>query len=133
VDIQASEFSVGSSGENAIDGMLIGADKVRTRSDTNIKTSEPRDLPFLRSVFHFKQYIPVDVRPVEEHPDREFRHYDLLSTLQNSGASTYLSAGDTVHDCARVTGKPESAGINRHVVGDERALQERKAANPSWP
>jgi hypothetical protein len=23
-------------------------------------------------------------------------------------------------------GKPESAGINRHVVGDERALQERK-------
>jgi hypothetical protein len=27
----------------------------------------------------------------------------------------------------------ESAGINRHVVGDERALQERKAANPSWP
>ena len=30
-------------------------------------------------------------------------------------------------------GRPESAGINRHVVGDERALQERKAANPSWP
>src|SRR5216117_148044 len=33
----------------------------------------------------------------------------------------------------RVTGKPESAGINRHVVRDERALQERKAVNPSWP
>jgi len=32
-----------------------------------------------------------------------------------------------------VVGNPESAGINRHVVGDERALQERKAANPSWP
>ena len=31
------------------------------------------------------------------------------------------------------TGESESAGINRHVVGDERALQERKAANPSWP
>jgi hypothetical protein len=26
----------------------------------------------------------------------------------------------------RVVGDPESAGINRHVVGDERALQERK-------
>jgi len=25
-----------------------------------------------------------------------------------------------------MTGKPESAGINRHVVGDARALQERK-------
>jgi hypothetical protein len=28
---------------------------------------------------------------------------------------------------------PECAGINRHVVGDERALQERRTANPSWP
>jgi hypothetical protein len=26
----------------------------------------------------------------------------------------------------RITGNPESAGINRHVVGDARALQERK-------
>src|SRR5262245_19422493 len=26
-----------------------------------------------------------------------------------------------------------SAGINRHVVRDERALQERRTANPSWP
>jgi hypothetical protein len=25
-----------------------------------------------------------------------------------------------------ITGKPESAGLNRHVVGDARALQERK-------
>ena len=23
--------------------------------------------------------------------------------------------------------------MNRHVVGDERALRERRAANPSWP
>src|SRR5262249_38098426 len=29
--------------------------------------------------------------------------------------------------------RPSSAGINRHVVGDERALQERSTANPSWP
>jgi succinylarginine dihydrolase len=26
----------------------------------------------------------------------------------------------------RMVGQPECAGINRHVVGDERALQERK-------
>ena len=32
-----------------------------------------------------------------------------------------------------VVGKPECAGINRHVVGDERALQERRTATPSWP
>jgi transposase len=32
-------------------------------------------------------------------------------------------------DCTRITGKPECAGINRHVVGDARALQE--AAIPS--
>jgi hypothetical protein len=29
--------------------------------------------------------------------------------------------------------RPSSAGINRQVVGDETALQERRAANPSWP
>ena len=31
------------------------------------------------------------------------------------------------------TGYSGSVGINRHVVGDERALQERRVANPSWP
>jgi len=31
-----------------------------------------------------------------------------------------------LRDCARVVGKQESAGLNRHVVGDARALQERK-------
>src|SRR5258707_1106825 len=45
--------------------------------------------------------------------------------------------GSSVHseccDSGRVVGNSESAGINRHVVGDERALQERKVANPSWP
>jgi hypothetical protein len=29
-------------------------------------------------------------------------------------------------DSSRITGYSESAGINRHVVGDARALQERK-------
>src|SRR5438105_11461971 len=33
----------------------------------------------------------------------------------------------------RLVGNSECAGINRHVVGDERALRERRAANPSWP
>jgi hypothetical protein len=32
----------------------------------------------------------------------------------------------TFGHCAWMTGHSESAGINRHVVGDERALQERK-------
>jgi hypothetical protein len=32
-----------------------------------------------------------------------------------------------------LTGHPECAGLNRRVVGDERALQERRTANPSWP
>jgi len=33
----------------------------------------------------------------------------------------------------RLVGNSECAGINRHVVGDERALQERRTATPSWP
>jgi len=31
-----------------------------------------------------------------------------------------------------LVGNSESAVLNRPVVGDERALQERRAANPSW-
>ena len=30
-------------------------------------------------------------------------------------------------DSSRMVGNSESAGINRHVVGDERALQERSS------
>ena len=30
------------------------------------------------------------------------------------------------HDFGRITGNTESAGLNRHVVGDARALQERR-------
>jgi hypothetical protein len=40
-----------------------------------------------------------------------------------NGADTRLSR---FLGSGRITGKPESAGINRHVVGDARALQERK-------
>src|SRR5712692_4445354 len=40
---------------------------------------------------------------------------------------SYLTATLSVNrDQARVTGDAECAGINRHVVGDARALQERK-------
>jgi hypothetical protein len=38
----------------------------------------------------------------------------------------YISPVQTVTDYSRLVGEPESAGINRHVVGDARALQERK-------
>jgi hypothetical protein len=44
-----------------------------------------------------------------------------------------LSLDDKKAGCAWITAYPESVGINRHVVGDERALQERRVANPSWP
>src|SRR6266851_10497502 len=36
-------------------------------------------------------------------------------------------------DYVRMVGNSECAGINRHVVGDERALRERRTASPSWP
>ena len=46
---------------------------------------------------------------------------------------SYLSTGFSKTSSECVVGNAESAGINRHVVGDEKALQERRAANPSWP
>ena len=45
----------------------------------------------------------------------------LRDEHEDSGARFSDSAGN----CSRVTGNPESAGLNRHVVGDARALQER--------
>jgi len=51
--------------------------------------------------------------------------------VKPGSAVQQLSGGSD--DSGRVGGNPESAGINRHVVGDERALRERRAANPSWP
>ena len=41
-------------------------------------------------------------------------------------ASLVPTSGLNLVDDSRETGLPESAGINRHVVGDARALQERK-------
>jgi len=40
-------------------------------------------------------------------------------SLKAPGSKDFLSS-------SRMRGNPESAGINRHVVGDARALQERK-------
>ena len=39
-------------------------------------------------------------------------------------SSGSLNAHLVIHSW--IVGSPESAGINRHVVGDERALQERR-------
>jgi hypothetical protein len=41
-------------------------------------------------------------------------------------ANCSLRFSDNYFSSARVVGDSESAGMNRHVVGDERALQERK-------
>jgi hypothetical protein len=47
--------------------------------------------------------------------------------LANTGALISLFAlRSWRNDRVRETGKPECAGLNRHVVGDARALQERK-------
>src|SRR5438445_7008801 len=54
-----------------------------------------------------------------------------VGTVKSSNfASARNSPSITVFKVFRMTGKPGSAGINRQVVGDEGALQERKTANP---
>src|SRR4029077_13373629 len=60
-------------------------------------------------------------------------HSRIIVPLPDSMHFKICRKASSSDDCERITGNPESAGINRHVVGDERALQERKAANPSWP
>jgi hypothetical protein len=117
--VQAVEFSMGSGSENAVDAMLVGMNKVRTGSDANLEASEPRDLPFFRSIIHFTQYLHVDVRPVKERPDVRFRHYDLPSRLQFSSiprcptmqTCARVCRETTLHDSERLTSKPKS---NRH-------------------
>ena len=51
--------------------------------------------------------------------------FPLLWSDSKDGEATFLPA--IVSDRVRMTSKPESAGINRHVVGDARALQERSS------
>ena len=65
------------------------------------------------------------------------RMSDRKSVGSDGGRAEILAqkpaSGEPSEGFGRRVGDSESAGINRHVVGDERALQERKAANPSWP
>src|SRR5215469_5251710 len=98
--IQALEFSVGSRSENAINGMLAGAENVRTRSDANVETGEPRDLVSFWNVFHFTEYIHVHIRPVEERPDLRFRHCDLLSTQEILGIELAPWGYESQRHCA---------------------------------
>jgi hypothetical protein len=56
----------------------------------------------------------------------------LLLNPDKSGFGILQPRVKIASDSGRMTGKSESAGINRHVVGDERALGKEKA-NPSWP
>jgi hypothetical protein len=51
---------------------------------------------------------------------------DMLGKRPASKSAVASARGEAKRDCCRLTGHPESAGINRHVVGDARALQERK-------
>src|SRR5439155_19852663 len=58
------------------------------------------------------------------------RSIDSLGRITPDPYKRLLAAPE---NCGRLVGNPECAGINRHVVGDERALQERRTATPSWP
>jgi hypothetical protein len=52
---------------------------------------------------------------------------DTARTFRCCFVSQVTRPHEPGHPCSgRITGNPESAGLNRHVVGDARALQERK-------
>src|SRR5215469_9790553 len=61
VGIKATWFSVGSGCQNAVNAMLGRAEKVRTGSDANVKTSETRHFVSCRTILRFTQYIHVDI------------------------------------------------------------------------
>src|SRR5437016_4476347 len=50
---------------------------------------------------------------------------------RNPGKMTFTTASGLLPAGIAVYVQRGCAGINRHVVGDERALQERRPANPS--
>ncbi len=50
---------------------------------------------------------------------------------RNTGKMTFTTASGLLPAGIAVYVQRGCAGINRHVVGDERALQERRPANPS--
>src|ERR1700761_3537867 len=51
---------------------------------------------------------------------------DTRNARAVSGWEKYPTKKAVRYRTGRMTGKPESAGLNRHVVGDARALQERR-------
>src|SRR5713101_8684312 len=54
-------------------------------------------------------------------------HRNMKRHRDATAVSSLLNTEKTnIPRCGRMTGNPESAGLNRYVVGDERALQERK-------
>ncbi len=57
---------------------------------------------------------------------REKRRRHSLKPLKPEKWPTLQPICAAARDYGRMTAQPESAGINRYVVGDARALQERK-------
>src|SRR5262249_54380494 len=58
------------------------------------------------------------------------RRFDIPRSLERF---LYFARRTDGRALVRFIDYTSSAGINRHVVRDERALQERRTANPSWP
>jgi hypothetical protein len=46
VGIQAAELGMSTCGKNSVDGVLVGADEIRTRLDADVEACKPRDFPF---------------------------------------------------------------------------------------
>ncbi len=67
-------------------------------------------------------------RPAERCDGRRASHATLLNDVNEyiSAEAQIWRLGGRFWSSGRITGYSESAGINRHVVGDARALQERK-------
>ena len=59
------------------------------------------------------------------------RRRSLKRHERNTVKMTFASASGLLPAGIAVYVQRGCAGINRHVVGDERALQERRSANPS--
>jgi len=58
--------------------------------------------------------VPATNLPVLSH---------MWAAVQKRASGEFRPATN-LPDSGRMVGKPKSAGMNRHVVGDERALQE---------
>src|SRR6266404_91392 len=102
-------------------------------------------LPLVIRVFHFASRPATSILPIAcigavfdpFHPEllqRRRAQNGAGSTCDSEPKSDYGKLCEAcTTNCGRMTTYSESVGINRHVVGDERALQERRVANPSSP